>query len=57
MGYSTAEIKILLRLDNHLGPETERDKTARDNLCMEINALVKSNPDYDRIVMDVWGDQ
>lgn len=51
MGYNPAEISVPLRLDNHLGPETERDKQAANDLRMEIEALIKSTPEYERIAI------
>lgn len=51
MGYNAAELRIPLRLDNHLGPETERDKQAADDLRMEIEALIASTPEYERIAI------
>lgn len=50
MSYNLAEIKILLLLDNHLGPQTARDKQEARNLAAEIRALVANNPGYVRIV-------
>lgn len=51
MGYNAAELRIPLRLDNHLGPETQRDKEAAESLRMEIEALIESVPAYQRIAI------
>lgn len=51
MGYNTGELSIYLRLDNHLGPETERDKRAAENLKLAIQELIDSDLDYRRIAV------
>jgi hypothetical protein len=51
MGYDTATLRIPLRLDNHLGPETQRDRDAMDLLRHEIQSLIDSDPEYSRIAI------
>ena len=51
MGYSTAELRISLRLDNHGGEERRRDLRAVEDLKSEIAALIASDADYRRIAL------
>ena len=51
MGYTTAEIRIPLRLDNHNGEEQVRDRQEAANLAAEIRALVARVPAYERIAI------
>lgn len=49
MGYDTDELRIPLRLDNHLDERTWRDRSAAEELKEQIESLILSNPDYARI--------
>jgi hypothetical protein len=51
MGYTTATIRIPLRLDNHGGPEQEQDREAAEDLLFDIRELIKSDEGYQRIAI------
>lgn len=52
MGYNQEVIRIILRLSSHNSPQDDADREAAENLRMEINALIASDPDYSRIALD-----
>lgn len=51
MGYTTGEFRIALRAERHNGPDDETDNEAIENLRMEIEALIASDPSYSRVAI------
>lgn len=51
MGYTSSELRIPLRLDNHGGEEQARDRQAVDALKEEIAELIRGNPDFEQIAV------
>jgi hypothetical protein len=49
MGYNIEEVRLSARLDNHLGPETARDRRAFERFENEVWALIDSDPEYAQI--------
>lgn len=49
MGYNTGELRVYLRLDNHLGEQTQIDRRAAENLKLAIEELIDSDLDYRNI--------
>ena len=55
MGYDTGKIEISYRTSNHNSDQDVLDEQAVDDLRMEIEALIASTPEYQRVVSYVWG--
>jgi hypothetical protein len=53
MGYNIEHISLAARLDNHLGPETARDRRAFERFEQEIWAMIDADPEYAQIFG--WG--
>jgi hypothetical protein len=51
MGYTTATIRIPLRLDNHGGEAQEQDREAADDLVFDIRQLIQADEGYQRIAI------
>lgn len=50
MGRDTRKIEIVASVSRHNSEQDVQDDEAVDNLRMEIEALVASNPEYERVV-------
>ena len=56
MGYEIGSLRVAFRVSKHNSEQDVLDQEAVESLYNEIENLVDSNPEYNRIVYDVRRD-